>query len=622
MLLSRILFILLFVIPVFSIEAQVDDPDIVVPAVKPGNPTEDEKLAAQYFQNKEFDKAAEIYERLYEKKRSQFYYTYYFQCLVELKDLKTAEKFLKREMRKAPNNFRYLVDLGYIYHISNEPEKAKEKFKEALGRLSANQSKISELANAFIIRRLDDYAIETYLLGKKLLKGSYTFGYEIAQIYERTGNYEMMVIEYLDLIDFDQIHLNGVQSRLQYALSDDPDNYKGDIIKTVLLKRVQKNPDKEDYAKMLLWLSIQLKDFELAFIQAKSLDRRFNEEGESVFRVANLSSSNKNYDVAIKAYKYLVNQGPESSYYLGSKVRMLDVKYKKITENNEFTINELLELEKEYTETILELGKNASTVSLLKNLAHIRAFYLDKTNEAIELLGDAINLSHSVPTTQAECKIELADVYLFISEVWEATLLYSQVEKAFKNDPMGHFAKFKNAKLSFYIGEFEWAKAQLDVLKAATSKLIANDAMELSLVISDNIDLDSSTVALSKYARADLLLYQNKYDLALQTLDSVNMVSLSHPLFDEVLYKKAQIKIKLGLYLEADSLLQKTIEFYPYDILADNALFLKAELNEFYLNNKTKAMELYQKLLNEYPGSLFSVEARKRYRALRGDLVN
>jgi len=58
------------------------------------------------------------------------------------------------------------------------------------------------------------------------------------------------------------------------------------------------------------------------------------------------------------------------------------------------------------------------------------------------------------------------------------------------------------------------------------------------------------------------------------------------------------------------------------DILADNATFQLADLYENILGDTTKAQELYEKVLLEYPGSLFVVEARKRFRRLRGDDIN
>jgi len=223
---------------------------------------------------------------------------------------------------------------------------------------------------------------------------------------------------------------------------------------------------------------------------------------------------------------------------------------------------------------------------------------------------------------KADIKLELGDIYLFTGEVWEASLLYSQVEKAHKNDPTGHEAKFRNARLSYFIGEFEWARAQLDVLKAATSKLIANDAMELALLISDNMDPDSSYTGLAYFSRADLLKYRGQDSLALQTLDSISLLGLYHSLDDNVLYSKAGIFIRNRDYILADSALAKIVKVYKDDILADNALFKRAELQAGALNNKQMAMDLYQQLMLDYPGSLFTTEARKRYRQLRGDFNN
>jgi len=271
---------------------------------------------------------------------------------------------------------------------------------------------------------------------------------------------------------------------------------------------------------MLLWYSIQKKDFSLALIQAKSLDRRYNEEGERVFQLAGIIASNKDYSNAIKAYNYIIKMGDENFLYLSSKIRLLDVKYQQITTTSDFTKEDLIVLEKDFISTIDELGKDASIIPILNNLAHMQAFYLDKTSEAVKLLEEALTFKNAPKMDLAVCKIELADILLMSGEVWEATLLYSQVEKAFKNEPIGHLAKFKNAKLSFYIGEFEWSKTQLDVLKAATSKLIANDAMELSLLINDNVDMDSTYIQLIMYARADLLFFRNKDEQAILSATS------------------------------------------------------------------------------------------------------
>jgi len=259
------------------------------------------------------------------------------------------------------------------------------------------------------------------------------------------------------------------------------------------------------------------------------------------------------------------------------------------------------------------------TYPLVRNLAHLEGFYLNNPEKAVSLLQELIERTNNDRILQAQCKLELADILLFSGEPWEATLLYSQVDKAFKNDPLGHEARFRNAKLSFYIGEFEWSQAQLDVLKAATSKLIANDAMQMSLLISDNMDADSSTLALSSFARADLLLFRNKTENAYALLDSILLAYPGHNITDNVLMKQAEIKLKQGDFAVTEKLYLRILDEYSYDILADDAMYYLAYLYKDYLKDNKRAMETFQTILTEFPGSLYVVDARKQFRILRGD---
>ncbi len=628
---NRFLYILIFVFFAISYQgiAQIDEilkPVEINPPPPPGNVIQqpkqesDQQLASQYYRNKEYDKAVILYEKLYKEKKNSINYTYYLFCLIQLERYKDAEKLTKQQIREFPDRPKYNVDLGYVYAESGEQNKAKKEFETAVKNLAPNRNMVIELANAFLYRNQADYAIETYQRGNQIMN-DYIFYLELGNLYKQINNYTMMVEEYLNYVDYNPMNREVIQHRLQNVLSDDPDKVVTELLRRSLLKRVQKDPDKVYFSEMLLWLSIQEKDFELAFVQAKSIDRRLNEEGERIFELAGLCVSNQEYDIAIEAYNYILKKGNASYLYVEAKIGLLNARYRKITESTAYTQNDLTELEFEYISVLDEYGENPSTMRVMQFLGHLQAFYLDKTEAAISILNNAIKVPGAQADLVAECKIELADILLFTDDVWEAKLLYAQVEKAFKNEPLGHYAKFKNAKLSFYIGEFDWAKAQLDVLKAATSKLIANDALRFSVLISDNIDLDSSTVALEIYARADLLLYRNHEEAALSTLDSIFELADWHPIFDEVLLKKAEIKIKQRDFEQAAEFLEIIVEDFAYDITADNALFLLAELNERQFTNTDKAMELYQKLMQDYPGSLFTVEARKRYRNLRGDFI-
>ena len=623
---NKINFIIIFLLLIgFSIESSTQ----TIPAFpkaddvfgKKKTEPDKEKLAAEYLKNKEFEKAAELYGKLFEEKQTHFFYTYYIYCLFELQDYKSALKVVRKQIRNNPDRLRYMVDEGFIYTLSGEPDKAKKIFDEAFNNITPNASQIKELANAYKYRAQTDYAIRTYLKGRKILQDD-QFQLELASIYKQLENYDEMVIEYLDLIEEDQSRIKTVKGRLQSALNDDPEGLINDALRTELLRRIQRHPETIINSEMLIWLSVQQKDFNMALIQSKSLDRRLQEDGSRVIKLASLCISNESYDIAIDAYNFLLDKGTENRYYLDAKIGILNAKYLKITNRYDYTHQDLLDLKSEYLKALAEFGENASTVPIMRYMAHLQAFYLDEINQAIELLNKAVEMPGVRPAMKADCKIELGDILLFSGNVWDATLLYSQVDYDFKNDPLGHMAKYKNARLSYYIGEFGWAKAQLDVLKAATSKLIANDAMDLSLLISDNIDMDSSYTALRYFSKADLLVYRNKPEEALLTLDSIQMVALWHPLHDEVLFKKGEIMLKKGEFIAADSLFAKVVDMYPEDILADNALMIRADLNERQFGDVETAMQLYKQLMFDYPGSLFVVEARKRYRELRGDMIN
>jgi pentatricopeptide repeat protein len=590
-----------------------------LPFQQPAQETNDEQLGMQFFQSRDYEKAAEVFARIFEKKPSYYIYTYYLTCLVENREYEKAEKLVKNMRKSDPDALKFSIDLGYIYFREGSPEKAKKQYEDALNKLEANQQQIYDLANAFTIRGENDYAVKTYLKGRELLNYSNTFSFELASVYERTGNFKEMINEYFTLLEFNKSFLSTVEDRLQTALADDPENIKNEIFRKAVLEKAQKEPDKTFYAEILWWYSVQQKDFELALIQAKSLDRRLQEDGTRVYQLAQLAVSNQQFDPAIDAYRYLIAKGAGNPIYFNSKMELLNTRLLKVISAPNPDKKQLTELENELKEELRISGVNSRSVMITKSLAHLDAFFLGKIDEAVELLTRLMELPDINPQAKAECKLELADILLFSDDVWEATLLYEQVNKDFKNDVIGQLAKFRNAKLSYYIGEFGWAEDQLDILKAATSKLIANDALALALFISENYDADSNTVALGFYSRADLLEYRNENELALKTLDSIFMAFAFHPILDDVLFKKAEIKMKQGDYAAADTLLGTLIKNFPSDILADLAMMTRGRLSEEHFGNKEKAMQYYEELITRYPGSIYAVDARKRFRILRGD---
>ncbi len=582
----------------------------------------DEMLANQYFRDGQYEQALALYEGIFQDNRSPVIYNNYLESLLRTESFRRAERLINQLIDEHPDEIRYKVDLGYVYGRAGNTRRERRHMDALISDLKANQRQVIDLALAFEVRGYIDRALEIYLRGRELLSADQPLHLRIAELYERKGNYDSMMREYLEYMDKFPGEVDRVRGLLQDALSNDPGQERNDALRRLLLMLTQREPENIMYAEMLLWLSIQQQDFRIAFMQARALDRRLRQEGKQVLEVAELSVRNRNYSVAREAYQYILNLGDENRNYLNALVGYLNVRFLSVTEDYDFELTDLIEIEQEYIRAIDEIGIRANTVQLVRNLANLQAFYLGKTDEAINLLQSIIDMRGISNRVKGTCQVELADILLYTGEVWDATLLYAQVDRMFRDDPLAHEAKFKNARLSYFIGEFDWAKAQLDILKAGTSRLIANDAMRLSLRIQDNIGQDGNTEPLKMFARAEQHIFMNRFTEAIEILDSIAKRFQGHQINDDILFAHAEIMYKTNDYVAADSLLAKIVKTYPNGVLADEALFRRAELQQYYFQQNDKAMSLYQDIMLNYPGSVHVITARNRFRTLRGDVIN
>ncbi len=582
----------------------------------------DMELAEYYYNQGLFDQAKLYYEKIYKSNKTTRVYNNYLNTLIALNEFEEAEKLAKKKIKEDSRDGLGYVKLGDLYKKFNKPEEAKEQFNEAVKRVEPTRANVIRLANEFSQINEYEYALRIYQKGKAESKEGYNFTYEIANMQGNLGEYDQMMDSFLDLIDEEPNYVQTVQNSLNRTLNLDENIENLDLLKSKLLKRTQKSPEKIIYTEMLTWLFMQKKDFASAFVQASSLDKRLSENGYRIMNLAQLARNSREFETSKKAYQYVIDKGPSGDYYIAARIEILQVMKDELALKPGADKSLYTELENAYKAALIDVGRKYETAMMMKELAHIQAFYLTKTDSAIGLLREAISMPGLYNKSQALCKLELGDVLVFKGEIWEASLLYSQVELDFKDDVLGHEAKFRNARISYFTGDFEWAQGQLDVLKASTTKLISNDAIELSLLITDNFNMDTTIVPMQMYARADLLSYQNRFAEATLVLDSILTEFSAHSLSDEIKMKKADMFMKQAQYEKAKDLYQQVIDLHFMDITADDALFKLAELNQYILNDTAKAMSLYEKLITDFPGSLYIVEARKRFRELRGDAVN
>ena len=577
------------------------------------------KLADQYYLEGEYLKAADLYLKLHEtaKKNNNFsYFNKYVECLLALREYERAEREIQMQMQSMPDDFSMLVTLGNVQERIGNFEAAQTSYKTAIEKLPPKIDAITRLGNAFLSQAKYDEAILTYEKGEKLVGKPGTFSYQLADLYMRNGDMAKMIEQYLYSLQSSPDRLPSIENYLQRSLTME---HYPELI-TQLYTFIQEFPEGDHFPELLGWAFIQQKDYSKAMRQAKALDKRMGENGMRVYRLAQIAANDKDYATAIDGYQYiLTTQGIGSAYYMTAKQAELATKRRQITDNYSYATEQLRVLETEYNQFLDQHSITPATALIASELAMLEALYINDLSKAIEILNQVITLPGISPYIQANAKLDLGDYYLMSGEVWEATLLYSQVDKAFVEELIAQDARFRNAKLSYYNGDFEWAQTQFDILKTSTSKLIANDALDLSIFIMDNLGLDSNAHALGEFAKAELMIFQNKLDSAIQKLTILSNIYPEHGLQDDILYMKAKMFERKRDYLSAEALYQQIIDEYPEEIRADNALYYQAQLYERQLNNPEKAKACYEKLFMEYTDSTYAIEARKRFRELRGD---
>ena len=576
-------------------------------------------VANEYYLNGQLEKARDIYKKLANKTNLiPQIHNNYFNTLITLKDYSSAEKYTKKALKHYPSNTYYNIDLGILYQTMGNQEKAHKTFDDFLDQNKKNQFVMRTAAQYFMNKELSTYALEAYQLARKHSGNKTNYALELAEIYRVLGDNDQMMDEYLTFGSLRPHNLRYVKNILQNLLVEEEQIQN---FQQILINKIQQNPNEKMYGELLIWSNLQQKDFYGAFVQAKAIDKRFEKNGSRVLEIGRIALQNMAYDEAIDIFSYVVDNYAGSRNYITARRNVIAAREGKVKNTFPVEKSALRALIQDYQNLVNEVGINANTMEAYRSKALLHAFYLDEKDSAVSILEEIIKMPRINNQTKSKSKIDLGDIFLLKEEPWEATLLYSQVEKANKDSKLGYEAKLKNAKLNYYKGEFELSKSHLDILKLATSREIANDAISLSLLIKDNTVLDTSDFVTKEFANIDLLLFQNKNEEAITAWTKMLEKYPGHSLSDEIYWRLANVNLKMANFETALSQLQKIQEDYAVDILGDDAMFLSAKIHEENLQKPQLAMEIYNQFLLKYPGSVYTAEARKRFRKLRGDSV-
>lgn len=564
---------------------------------------------------KQYDKAREAYAHLYDQTPGDpDVYAEYLQLLLQMKEYKPAEKLATDQLRFRQQDPLVWIDLGRVFAAAGQKKKAEENFSKAIQFINGDDLLTTRMAAAFTAMDNDQYAILTYERARELLRNPYLYGSALARLYAKTGDVDKAVNALLDGAPGQPGGIEEVKAILLEMLGDDAK--KQQLAQKVLVKRINAQPENNYYGELLTWLYTQRGDWEGALIQIEALDERNREGGQRLLEFSREAQKQSQYDIALKSLDAVVEKGKELPYYAGAKTEKLNVEMRRLENNPFYKAEDVTRLQKEYETFFTEFPQYYATETL-RDYATLEAQYNNNPQKGIDLLQRALDQPAIPKDLAGRCKLQMGDYTLLTGKIWDASLLYSQVDKAFREDMLGEEARFRNAKLAYYRGDFDWAQGQLSVLKASTSELIANDALYLSVLITENIAPDSNELPLKRFAAADLLLFQNKTKQAEALLDSISAAFPKHPLNDDILMLRAQLEEKQHNYTKALDYLKQIYAQYGKDVLADDAVFRSAEIYHQYLHQDGPAKDLYEKLIIDYPGSTFIQTARQRLQVLQ-----
>lgn len=576
--------------------------------------------ARAFTEKKEYDKAAEAYKKLYEQNPADNdVYTEYLELLLQTKNYKEAEKIVDIQKQGKPNWPMPFVDAGRVLQAAGKDKKATEQYEEAIARLNGDDNWTRQVANKFVAMGNDDYAIKTYERVREQFRVNYMYTGPLSRLYAKKGETEKAIAVMLD--GGQAFMMNGAEDTkagLLEILGNDPKKLQAG--QKALIKKINEQPDNPFFTDLLTWLYTQKDDWDGALMQVVALDTRLKEQGGRILGFARYAVKEEKYDVGVKAYDEIISLGNDIPYYTIAASERLTAQFAALQKNVNFTQQDVDALLKQYDAFFTQFPQFYAN-DIVCDHAKLQAQYNNNPKAGIAILKKALEQPGLTKMLNGQCKLQLGDYMILDGDVWESSLLYSQVDKAFREDILGEEARFRNAKLAYYRGDFDWAQGQLTVLKASTAELIANDALYLSILITENITEDSNFTPLKRFAYADLLLFQNKDKEADALLDSIVTNYPQHPLFDDILLQKAKLAQKHREYEKAIEYLVTIHAKHGKDVLGDDAVFRMADIYERYMNKPNDAKKYYEMLIMEYGGSTFVQIARNRLAALQAGVA-
>jgi tetratricopeptide (TPR) repeat protein len=583
------------------------------------------RLGQQYEKYGEIEKAHQIYEKLYNKNPNHYdFFNSYRNILEYSKKYEDANSVIQNWLNTWQNDYTQLTNYGInLFRLGNE-HGGNLKIQEALKMNLNNIQVYRSVADLLLNARYYDKALEVYFQARKIDPNSCII--EISSIYIFQERYEEAINEYLKLIN-----INGAQFSYVQSIIVSHFNNKDFLDKaaTVIEAALKNNANNTSYYQLLTWIYNEQKRYDDSFNLYTRIEKIKNSGGADMYSFSDMAFREKYFEVASKGFKYIIDNYKNSPYlqlarlgYAKSFEEISNLKYtEQLNKSDKKYVLPLSEVipfysgsVQMYEDILKDFPKSPHSAEILFRIGEIKYKKYADLDGAINSFKEIIN-NYSNNPFNINALLALSDVYFLQNKIQESAKYLDNVKvNSFAQQKQKDLANFKTAKLLYFDSKFDSTLSLLLELGKNFMSDYSNDAFLLMNFIQDN----KKNKLLPIFAKAEMLESQKKLSEALALYNEIAFTNdENNSLADEAFLKMGLIQKQIFFFEEAQKSFSTIIDRFPESLLVDKVLFLLGELYQNDLKDKNKAILSHEKILIEFPNSMYLNEARKRLRSLK-----
>ncbi|GJQ64686.1 MAG: hypothetical protein SCALA702_37390 [Melioribacteraceae bacterium] len=581
------------------------------------------RLAQSYERSGLYEKAVEKYQELikiqpFNKNLIQSLNDIY----VTLKEYDKAIQLIEEQLADKPYDVSLASILGSNYYVMGNEDKAYEVWDNAIGENNTSASTYRVVANAAIRQRAFGKAVDILQRGKENTNNPTMFQYDLAQIYNVQMKYADATREYCEVLLKDEKQINMAKQRIGGYLES-----HGAFDNSIeVVEEFAENTGLPVYYDLLSGLYIRMGKFEEAYDIIAGLDDDKLSRNNLLYNFANTAMREGAFGVAAKAYKDYVDKNEESNMVAAARINYaaaLKGAVHKQTETKDWKRFSLPDTaDQSLYKPVVDAYKNL----IEKYSGQLTAFQA-QYNLAIIYEEEFLDYKSAKELyNTVTSRVPLSDIagesWLRLGRIAVLEGDLDNAEKGFSNSLFGartrqeikDKAKFELGKLYMWQGNFTKSVNFFAQLSANPANDFANDALNYSLIINTFM---KDSVSLALFAEAGRAADTYNFDSAAELFGELAENPQLMLLNELAEMRKGEMLLASGKLNEAINVFDNIINNEESESnYKDEALFFLAEIYRNELGNDEHAADLHEKLLENFPHSLYLDKSREIINAL------